>query len=217
MKLRKWSMRSRCSCFLLMITLSASSVLAQERSEAKPRADFSLIAGGSLKPASAPTIGGAIGIGWGTRSTITFEVTHSRFGNYGIGVSDNFRAVYPISKSSAWDLSGNFQLSLLPQSAHTKTIPYVTMGIGLVSSRFTTPQVTCCLAPRTPGATSSFESSKVAITFGSGVRVPVRNGFGLRPELKLWTIGGESGPSSFPPRNRDTLIRLTLGFYFQTK
>jgi hypothetical protein len=35
--------------------------------------------------------------------------------------------------------------------------------------------------------------------------------------LKLLTVGGESELSSFPPRSRDTLIRLTLGLYMQTR
>jgi hypothetical protein len=199
-----------------MLTFSASPVLAQERPETKPYVEFSLNSGGLIKPASGPTIGGGIGVGWGTTSTMTLEITQSRFGNYGIGVSDNFRSVYPISNSRAWDFSGNFQFNLRSRTAQTKTIPYVTMGIGLVSSRFITPAVTCCLAPAHL-ATNSFESSKLTITFGSGLRIPLRKGFGIRPELKLLTVGGESELSSFPPRSRDTLIRLTLGLYMQTR
>lgn len=199
-----------------MFILLASPGLAQERSDTKPHADFTLITGGLLKPATGPTVGGGIGVGWGTRYTAALEVTHIQFGNYAIGMTDEARSAYPISRSGAWEISGNFQVSLVSRTAQGRMAPYITAGYGVVSSHFITPQITCCLAPQTPGAIQENESRKATYTLGSGVRIPIRKPFGIRPELKVSLFSPGSSPI-FLVGNGDTLLRLTLGFYTQTK
>ena len=198
------------------IIFFCSPALAQERSEPKPYAEFTLIAGGLLKPATGSTLGGGFGIGWGTKYTAGLEITHIQFGNYAIGVTDAARSVYPISNSRAWDITGNFQLSLLSRTAQSRMNPYVTVGFGVVSSHFVTPPITCCFAPRTPGATSENKSSKASYSLGSGVRIPIRKGFGIRPELKVSLFSKDSDPI-VPFGKGDALIRLALGFYARTK
>src|SRR5215831_6527290 len=110
--LRSLSLMNLRRSWCVAIIFFCSPGLAQERSEPKPYAEFTLIAGGLLKPATGSTLGGGFGIGWGTRYTTGLEITHIQFGNYAIGVTDATRSVYPISNSRAWDITGNFQLSV---------------------------------------------------------------------------------------------------------
>src|SRR5207249_530753 len=120
----------------------------------------------------------------------------------------------PVQKSWATDVMGSAVVDFRGKRRNYRFAPFVRGGFGVVDSSFTTPAFHCCAAPPPPpGATSTTTFRDWVYSFGTGVRVPIRYGLGVRPEVRYSrTIG--SFASTIGDTQSDHWVRVFIGFYF---
>jgi hypothetical protein len=148
--------------------------------------------GASAKPGSAPTLAAGFGGGWGERSMIHVSVGYSDLGDYALGLGRN-PDFGPISGSRLWILDPAFQFELIRRSKQAAATPYVAGGAGFLFERFSAFPPTCCLAPALPRR--NFDGHLFSPNVGGGIRVPFTHSLGIRPEVKVWFVRSNSGPS----------------------
>jgi hypothetical protein len=169
-------------------------------------------AGGSVKPASAPTLAAGFGGGWGERSMIHLSVGYSKLGDYALGIGRTTSSG-PISESRLWSVDPTFQFEIIPRSKKAAVTPYVAAGAGFLFERFSAIPPTCCLNP-TP-TQSDFDTHVFSPNIGGGIRVPLSARVGIRPEVKVWFTRENTDPSSPFVVKSDQFVTATISFYYR--
>jgi hypothetical protein len=196
----------------LLVLLAIPVVTAHAQQDKNPNgtfAELTLFTGGSLKPAASPTFGGAFGVGWGERPTITFEYSHTSLHDEVLGWRPDSALGPPFSDSRLQTITGNFQFDVFRRSVGRRLAPYAVASGGVFYSKFTAPLIACCFIPRTP---TKYDRRSFAAGGGGGLRIAITRAFGIRPEIKIWKVGGGS-PELF--LHTATAIQATVGIYFR--
>jgi hypothetical protein len=111
----------------LLVLLAIPVVTAHAQQDKNPNgtfAELTLFTGGSLKPAASPTFGGAFGVGWGERPTITFEYSHTSLHDEVLGWRPDSALGPPFSDSRLQTITGNFQFDVFRRSVGRRLAPY---------------------------------------------------------------------------------------------
>jgi hypothetical protein len=195
---------------IVLVTSSFVPLRAAQDPEPTPAlVELILLSGTSLKPAGAPSFGAALGVGWGERGMVTFEVSHSDLGNNPLGVQSQGPPNQPISESRLLGFTGNFEVDVLRRNTRPRIAPYFAIGMGVISSKFVAPLVTCCFNPR---PLTEWNHRGFAAGGGGGVRIPITRAIGIQPRLKVWAI---TGGDEFSYIRADTTIQAGIGIYFR--
>jgi hypothetical protein len=212
-------MRRPLIFIIVLIWIPASAVSAQDKP--KSFTEAVLFSGGTVTSdgVKMPVLGAGIGVGWGERFTVIVDFAYSSLRNYAPGFgSESSSFSGPVSNSHLVTFGANFQVDMIPRSTRPKLVPYATIGIGHVTSNFAAAPVFFCFdGPCAPPSRRGFSNGSTGFGGGAGLRIPITQSIGVRPELKVWRVGGnqELGLDTGAVVNASALVQATVGIYFR--
>jgi hypothetical protein len=204
---------------IVLMWIPASVVSAQY----KPKifTEAVLFGGGTFAGDSVkvPVLGAGIGGGWGERYTVIVDFAYNSLRNYvpGFG-SKSFSFSGPVSNSRLMTFGANFQVDMIKRSTKAKLVPYATIGLGHVTSKFDAiPAFFCFVGPCAPPSRTGFSDGSTGFGGGAGLRIPITQSIGVRPELKVWRVGGNQvlGIETGAVVQASAVVQATVGIYFR--
>jgi hypothetical protein len=204
---------------IVLMWIPAGAVSAQDKP--KSFTEAVLFSGGTVTSdgLKMPVLGAGIGGGWGERFTIIVDFAYSSLRNYAPGFgSESFSFKGPVSNSRLLTFDANFQVDMIPRSTKPRLVPYVTLGFGQVTSKFAAvPGFFCFAGPCAPPTRTGFSDGSTGFGGGAGLRIPITQSMGVRPELKVWRVGGnqELGLDTGAVVHASAVVQATVGIYFR--
>ncbi|HEU0139438.1 MAG TPA: outer membrane beta-barrel protein [Bryobacteraceae bacterium] len=141
------------------------------------------------------TVGGSLGYSTSRHIMPILEFSYIPLGSDEFAFGDRFSRTLVRRDSRAYEFNGGLHIRF-PMS-RWRAVPYGAFGLGFVRS-----SVEIDSASFLQQYSNRLSDTDFAASFGGGVRYPIAGGFGLRPEIKVFTTGS-------------TWVRFSAGIYYE--